>query len=254
MLEIFAHRGLLDEYPENSIPALEAAFQGGFGVETDLRLTRDNDFLLIHDDIFLRLAGIRRRVEDTTLAEAEAIKYQHSNEHLTSFRAFLEMAEKENRGRQMAIHFKADSQNEKGFRLLARYWQEFNLYDTAFAFDLTKEAASRLKEIDSKIKIALIVSDFKFEPTIYLWEEVRDFKPMDIVWSAEYLKLYSKAFLNRAKGTGRIVYAMSPDVHWILGHPLAYSGYEQTWDNLAAWGFEGICTDYPEKLKKRLEA
>lgn len=252
MLEIFAHRGLLDEYPENSLPAMRESFRRGFGIETDLRLTKDNDFLIIHDDTFLRLSNVRRRVVDMTLAEAESFTYQHSNEHLISLRTLLEMAQKENHGHQMALQLKATSQNETGLQLLARYWQEFNLYDTAFTFDITKEAAARLKEIDPKIKIALIVSEFKFEPTIYLWEEVKDFKPMDIVWSAEYLKLYSKEFFYEVKASGRTVYAMSPDVHWILGHPLGYAGYEKTWDDLIAWGAEGICTDYPEKLAKRL--
>ena len=253
-MEIFAHRGLLDEYPQNSLPALREAFRRGFGIETDLRLTKDNDFLIIHDDTFLKDANVRRRVIDTTLAEAERIAYLNSPEDLISLRSLLAMAREENKNHQMALQLKATSQNETGLRLLARYFEEFDLYAKAFVFDLTKEAATRLKEIDSKIKIALIVSDFKFEPTIYLWEEVKDFKPMDIVWSAEYTKLYSKKFFDDAKATGRTVYAMSPDVHWILGHPLAYEGYEKTWDDLIAWGCEGICTDYPEKLAKRLAA
>ncbi|OGZ01640.1 MAG: hypothetical protein A2946_02095 [Candidatus Liptonbacteria bacterium RIFCSPLOWO2_01_FULL_53_13] len=251
-METFAHRGMLDEYPENSLSALREAFRRGFGIETDLRLTKDNDFLIIHDDTFLKTANVRRRVIDTTLAEAEKLTYPNSSEHLISLRSLLAMAAEENRGRQMALQLKYTSQNETGLQLLAKYWKEFNLYDSALTFDLTKEAATRLKEIDPKIKIALIVSEYKFEPTIYLWEEVKDFKPMDIVWSAEYLKLYRKAFFDEVKASGRTAYAMSPDVHWILGHPLAYEGYEKTWDDLILWGAEGICTDYPEKLAKRL--
>jgi len=252
VFEIFAHRGLIDEYPENSLPALRESFRRGFGVETDLRLTKDGDFLIIHDDTSLRLIGMRRRVEDATLKEAETMQYAHSDEHLISFRTFLTMAAKENKGHQMAIHLKADAQDEAGLTLLAKYWREFDLYKTAFTFDLTKKAAVCLKEIDPKIQIALIISEFKFEPTIYTWEEVKDFKPMDIVWAAEYKKLYSKKFIDEVKATGRTFYAMSPDVHWILNHPLGYEGYEKTWDDLIAWGADGICTDYPEKLAKCL--
>ena len=252
-MEIFAHRGMLDLYPENSLAASREAFRRGFGIETDLRLTKDNDFLIIHDDTFLKTSNIRRRVIDTTLAEAEKIFYLNSAEHLTSLRSLLTMAKAENKGHQMALQLKYTSQNETGLQLLAKYWKEFDLYNTAFTFDLTKEAATRLKEIDPKIKIALIVSEYKFEPTIYLWDEVKDFKPMDIVWAAEYQKLYSKEFIDAVKATGRTFYAMSPDVHWILGHHLAYEGYEQTWKDLIAWGAEGICTDYPEKLATYLK-
>ena len=252
-MEIFAHRGMLDEHPQNSLPALCEAFRRGFSIETDLRLTKDDDFLIIHDDTFLKDANVRRRVVDTTLKEAEEIRYLHSEERLISLRSLLTMAAKENRTHQMALQLKYTSQNETGLQLLARYFKEFNIYDTAFTFDLTKEAATRLKEIDPKIKIALIVSEFKFEPTIYLWEEVKDFAPMDIVWAAEYQKLYSKEFIDEVKKTGRTFYAMSPDVHWILGHHLAYDGYEKTWEDLIRWGAEGICTDYPERFAKLLE-
>src|SRR3989338_6986271 len=184
-MEIFAHRGMLDEYPENSLPAMRESFRRGFGIETDLQLTKDNDFLIIHDDMFLKTANVRRRVIDTTLAEAEAIKYLHSDEHLISLRTLLTMAAQENRGpaheggtgrHQMALQLKHASQNETGLQLLARYWREFNLYDTAFTYDLTKEAAERLKEIDPNIKIAFIVSEYKFDSTVYFWEEGKDFK------------------------------------------------------------------------------
>lgn len=252
-MEIFAHRGMLDEYPENSLSALRESFRRGFGIETDLRLTKDNDFLIIHDDTFLKPSNVRCRVQDATLAEAEALTYDRSPEHLISLRTLLTMAKQENKGNQMALQLKYTSQNEMALQLLAKYWQEFNLYDTAFTFDLTKDAATRLKEIDPKIKIALIVSEFKFEPTIYLWEEVKDFKPIDIVWAAEYQHMYSQEFFDAVKKSGRTAYAVSPDVHWILGHHLAYEGYEKTWDELIAWGAEGICTDYPEKLAKVLK-
>ena len=239
---------MLDLYPENSLAALREAFRRGFGIETDLQLTKDDDFLIIHDDTFLKTANVRRRVLDATLAEAEAIPYLHSSEHLISLRTFLTMAKTENRGHQMALQLKPTSQSETGLQLLARYWREFNLYGTAFTYDLTKVAATRLKEIDPNIKIAFIVSEFKFAPTAYLWDEVKDFKPMDIIWGSEYQELYSKEFIDAVKATGKTFYAVSPDVHWIIGHHLAYEGYEHTWKDLVAWGAEGVCTDYPDRL------
>lgn len=261
-MQIFAHRGLLTEYPENSFPALTKSFERSYGVETDLRLTKDNDFIIIHDDTFERLAGVAVKVGDLTRAQAEKITYlpdvplratgtlhyEKTVENIISLRRLLEWMSAHPSSAQSAIQLKADSQTENGLQLVARYWQEFDLYEKAFVFDLTKEAAIRLEEIDPKIKIALIVSEFKFEPTIHLWDEVKDFKPMDIVWAAEYRALYSSDFIRGVKATGRICYTMSPDVHVSLGHPLAFSGYEAMWDNLIAWGSDGICTDFPDKL------
>lgn len=252
-MEIFAHRGLLKKHPENSFTALAEAVRSEFGLEIDLRLTKDRDFAVIHDDTPARLTGVDKKVADLTLAEAENLQYLNSKEKVISLRRFLGWLIANPTSHKHAIHLKADSQTEIGLKLVAQYWKEFDMYHSAFVFDLTKEAASRLKEIDSRIKIALIVSDFKFEPTIYFWEEVKDFKPMDIVWSAEYRKLYSKEFIDEVKATGRTIYTMSPDVHWILGHPMAYEGHERAWDYLIAWGSEGICTDYPEKLARKLK-
>lgn len=242
----------MKEFPENSFSALTKSFEAGFGIETDLRLTQDGDFILIHDDNFKRLAGKDTLVAETICGEAEKIRYLDSAEHIISFRALLTWLAGKKFRAQSAVQLKVDSQNEAGFQLLAKYWREFNLYETAFTFDLTKESAARLKEIDPRIKIALIVSEFKFEPTIYLWNEVRDFQPMDIVWAAEYRNLYAKDFIDQVKSSGRRVFAVSPDVHGALGHPFADAGYEKTWENLLNWSIDGICTDFPAKLKAHL--
>lgn len=251
--QIFAHRGLLREFPENSFPALAEALRRGFGLETDLRLTRDDDFVIVHDDTFTRLTGTDKKVADLTLAEAENLQYLKSKEKIISLRRLLEWLKTNPAPYWNAIHLKDDSQTEDGLRLVARYWKEFDLYDNFFVFDLTQQAAVHLKEINSQIRIALIVSEYKFEQTIHLWKEVKNFPYFDIVWAAEYRKLYSKNFINEVRSLGKAFYAMSPDVHVQLGHPLARGGYEKTWAELIEWGAEGICSDYPEKLEAYLQ-
>lgn len=247
-MNIFAHRGLLAEFPENSFSALTESVKRGFGLETDLRLTKDGDFVIIHDENFFRLTGVDRMVSKLTLAEAERLTYSNSEEKIISFRHLVKWLKDYSSNLKHAIHLKADSQTESGLKLIVQYWQEFDLYQDFFVFDLTPATAARLKALDSKVKVAYIVSDFKFEPTINLWEEVKENSNFDIVWAAEYRKLYSPDFINEVKKSGKECYAMSPDVHVPLGHPLAFEGYEETWKNLVAWGVDGICTDHPQKL------
>jgi hypothetical protein len=114
------------------------------------------------------------------------------------------------------------------------------------------QAATLMRKVDPEIRIALMVSECKFESTIYLWEEVKDFR-CEIVWAAEYKKLYSKDWIHEVRGRGRTFYAVSPDVHKEphLLHPLAYMGYEKTWDDLIGWGVDGICTDLSSNLRER---
>ena len=74
--ERFAHRGLHDIQKgivENTLPAFIAARDQGFGMELDIRFTKDMQVVVFHDDDLLRLAGDPRRVNQLTLAELKAI-------------------------------------------------------------------------------------------------------------------------------------------------------------------------------------
>lgn len=67
----YAHRGLHDisrGIPENTLPAFERAFVGGYGAELDVHLTRDGKLAVIHDSGLLRLCGEDLTVEDMDYA------------------------------------------------------------------------------------------------------------------------------------------------------------------------------------------
>lgn len=66
----YAHRGLHDEkLPENSLPAFRAATEAGFGIELDVRLTKDEVMVVFHDDDLKRMCGIDKRVDTLTYKE-----------------------------------------------------------------------------------------------------------------------------------------------------------------------------------------
>ena len=74
--ECFAHRGLHDikkGLVENTLPAFAAARDAGFGMELDIRFSKDMQVVVFHDDDLKRLAGDKRRVRQLTLAELKAI-------------------------------------------------------------------------------------------------------------------------------------------------------------------------------------
>jgi len=74
--ERFAHRGLHDirkGVVENTLPAFIAACDAGYGMELDIRFTRDMQVVVFHDDDLLRMAGDARKVRQLTLAELKAI-------------------------------------------------------------------------------------------------------------------------------------------------------------------------------------
>ncbi|MFC1669556.1 glycerophosphodiester phosphodiesterase [Spirochaetota bacterium] len=67
---IFAHRGIPSEYPENSLISFQKARESGAHViETDVHLTRDNRFVIFHDDTLERTTGAEGKIANFTLSE-----------------------------------------------------------------------------------------------------------------------------------------------------------------------------------------
>src|SRR5262245_12288077 len=67
---IVAHRGASADAPENTVAAFKLGFeQGADYAETDLRLSKDGQIVLIHDDNTKRTAGLDKKVREQTLEE-----------------------------------------------------------------------------------------------------------------------------------------------------------------------------------------
>lgn len=61
---LFAHRGLHDDTrAENSLSAFEAACRAGYGIELDVRYSKDGQLIVFHDDTLERMCGDKRRPE-----------------------------------------------------------------------------------------------------------------------------------------------------------------------------------------------
>ena len=67
---VAAHRGWSEEYPEKTMLAFPGAVKLGVDqIETDIRLTKDNELVLIHDPKVDRTTNGTGNVCDMTLAE-----------------------------------------------------------------------------------------------------------------------------------------------------------------------------------------
>ncbi len=84
----YAHRGLHNAektVPENSLTAFALAVQNGFGIELDIRLTRDNKIVVMHDNSLKRICGVDVKVSDLTLAELADFRLLDTHEHIPTF-------------------------------------------------------------------------------------------------------------------------------------------------------------------------
>lgn len=77
-----AHRGLSKEAPENTITAFKLAADKGFhATETDVYITKDDQFIVCHDDNLMRMCGVNKKISDMTLDEIRSYKIISGNNY-----------------------------------------------------------------------------------------------------------------------------------------------------------------------------
>lgn len=73
--KMVAHRGLSGLERENTCAAFVAAGNRDyFGIETDVHVTSDSQFIIIHDNTTERVTGINLEVEQSTLAQLRELR------------------------------------------------------------------------------------------------------------------------------------------------------------------------------------
>lgn len=91
----FAHRGLHDniDIVENSMTAFSKAIDCKFGIELDLRMTKDGNIIVFHDSNIMRLCGKSNRIEKMTLNEIKQLKLLGSEDKIPTFQEFLNLVD-----------------------------------------------------------------------------------------------------------------------------------------------------------------
>ncbi|MBU2529970.1 MAG: hypothetical protein KKD35_02925 [Elusimicrobia bacterium] len=72
---ILAHRGALLNAPENTLKAFARAFENeADGIECDIRVTADGEFIAFHDETTQRVAGVNWKIKKTKYAQLRNIE------------------------------------------------------------------------------------------------------------------------------------------------------------------------------------
>ena len=88
----YAHRGLHNaERAENSISAFRRAVELGFGVELDVRLSKDGTLVVFHDDTLDRVTGQSGRVIDYTAEELSAMRLSGTEDGIPTLAEVLSL-------------------------------------------------------------------------------------------------------------------------------------------------------------------
>jgi glycerophosphoryl diester phosphodiesterase len=234
---IIAHRGASGHAPENTLAAFERAVQLGAGfIETDLHLTRDAQFVAIHDATLERTTNGRGAVRDFTLQELrrlDAGKWfdrDYMGQRIPTLDEILEF------GRKNDVIFylevKYDAAWGMHHSLMAALQKVENAARTiVISFDQTTLAA--LRRVDASIMMGLLAD-----------ESGKDYVKEALELGARQLcpraSLVTQELVERAHGADLQVATWTVD------------DAKEMRRSIAA-GVDGIMTNFPDRLRAVIE-
>ena len=123
----YAHRGLHGGgVAENSMTAFSLAVEGGFGIELDIRLTRDGQLVVFHDATLDRVCGVSGKVNEFDYGKLCEMKLLGTDDTIPLFSDVLSLVD----GKvPLLIELKEDAGGylvtEKAIELLSSYSGDF---------------------------------------------------------------------------------------------------------------------------------
>ncbi|PIR23904.1 MAG: hypothetical protein COV44_00385 [Deltaproteobacteria bacterium CG11_big_fil_rev_8_21_14_0_20_45_16] len=234
--KVLGHRGFSAKYPENTLLSLSKAIEeGADGFECDLRISRDNEVLVFHDDDFKRLCGSNGSIEESSWKEIKKLKVKNK-EPICHFDQLVESFF----GHHLSINLeiKESPLAPQLIEVLAKKLLALlesctaQLMISSFSKDLLLNAKDKLR--DPRINFSPILGQFK-DPI------VRSLKSADEVysWNIHYSALKD--------------FAADPTRFWA---PVSETFWCWTANDSDAWKLieksplfvEAVMTDHPDKL------
>ncbi|MFT5468346.1 MAG: glycerophosphoryl diester phosphodiesterase [Verrucomicrobiales bacterium] len=231
---LIAHRGLLRQAPENTLPAFASCLELGLGFELDIRTTKDGRLVVLHDDTLGRTTnGPDRPLTEFTWEEIRQLDAgswfdpRFSGLRIPSLEETFELIRDRKRGETIiALNIKGITQD--GERRLQQLLEEFELFDESFAFDQSEECSQRLKRLDPRIRIGRNVKREELEAEL---EEnsidafLLTFVPTEV--ETARLRKAGKQILFNYAGEGE------------------HRREAKNWLRVREVGIDGMLTDYP---------
>ncbi|MCS7174607.1 glycerophosphodiester phosphodiesterase family protein [Pseudothermotoga sp.] len=202
---LLAHRGYSARYPENTLIAFKKALElGANGVELDLRSTKDDKVVVIHDEDLKRLCGVDVKVSDLTLEELKG--YAVSGERIPSFEEVLTMFDQKH---ILNAEIKEARVAQKALQLI----DEFHLTKSVVVSSFDHELIVRLIKQRPDMKFGFLVGEeLRYDP-IELIEKLLQYRPysMHLPHQLFDYPILSNRIIKLVKDLGVKVYVWTLD-------------------------------------------
>lgn len=237
--QIVAHRGLPEDYPENTLIAYKHALMLHIDMlEIDVHYTKDKQLVIIHDDTIDRTSNGKGKVKDYTLEELREFDfgvkrgYAFKGERIPTFDEVLDLVN--NFSKKLLIEIKTPSQYPGIEEMIVNKLKEKDMPShkvilQSFDFDCVKKLAN----MNLEYELGVLLSKKKY------WYKLPDFK--EIAKIADYAnpnyKLVTKRFMKHAHEE------MLKVLPYTVNKPKAAK-------KLLHYGVDGIISDIPEEMFK----
>lgn len=251
--KIIAHRGESYDAPENTLSSINLAWQRGVkAVEIDIRLTKDNEIVVIHDSDTKRVTGIKRVIRNSSLQELKSLNAgehkgsQWRNEQIPTLTEVLKTVPQDCR---LIIEIKSDRTilNKLKSELEASGLQSSQIELIAF----NSETLALAKKIMPQYKMLWLLGLDYFWPHWVL--RVDEQKIMEKlaklnldgidVWAG---RLLTRSFIYKFKQEGYLVYAWTID-KTDKAKALIEQGIDGLTTNRAGWMIKELNSEKTDK-------
>lgn len=176
---LIAHRGFSSVAPANTLAALkEAADAKYYGVEFDIRLTADNEWVVIHDDGVKSMTEGNNKISQMTLNEVKELNItkgygidKYPNEKIPTLEEALEQCKSVNI--ILVIEIKLNSDQNPDYTKLSRIIDSFD-FEKLIIISFNKDAVIQMKKELPYAEYWLIISKLSDENINYCIENKID--------------------------------------------------------------------------------
>lgn len=159
---ITAHRGSSVEYPENTIPAFEAAIDcGADWVELDVQQTADGVLIVMHDSNLYRTTGLNKDVWEVTYDEIRELDAgSHKGEEFADVRiSTLEEVLETLKGRVfLNIELKPTGHETDFVKQVIDLINQYEMADECMLASMSYKILTEAKEYDSNIRTIYVMT------------------------------------------------------------------------------------------------